>query len=280
MPDRISHTIPSPVTFTPPVTDPGDPRLKYRRQTWGAGRRAVDQKLMKRIQTMNLSSHTFLFTRIFLGFAFLVFWGCRIVEPDGGSYTQEEIDYFLEIALGTEYGTSNASIKKWTENIKIRVQGTPTEIDSQTVSQVVDELNDIIDGIELAVVSQNPNIEIHFLPESDFILIEPNYVSTNYGFFWVNWSIDGSIYHAKILISTDHVTQQQRSHLIREELTQSLGLMKDSYRYPDSIFYQGWTDVTSYLPIDSTVIEILYRSEIRPNMTGDQVVEVLNFQDN
>lgn len=235
---------------------------------------------MKRIQIRHLSSHTLLPTRISLGFVFLLFWGCRIVEPDRGSYTQEEIDYFLEIALGTEYGTSMASIKKWTDNINIMVQGTPTEVDSQTVDQVVDELNDILNGIELAVVSQNPNIDIHFLPESDFILIEPNYVSTNYGFFWVNWSIDGSIYHAKILISTDHVTQQERSHLIREELTQSLGLMKDSNRYPDSIFYQGWTDVTSYLPIDSIVIEILYRSEIRPNMTGEQVVEVLSIQDN
>ena len=129
------------------------------------------------------------------------------------------------------------------------------------------------------MVSQNPNIEIHFLPESEFRLIEPNYVPLNYGFFWVNWSISGSIYHARILISTDHVTQQERSHLIREELTQSLGLMKDSYRYPDSIFYQGWTDVTRYLPIDSTVIEILYRSEIRPNMTGEEVVAVFDLQD-
>jgi hypothetical protein len=210
---------------------------------------------------------------------FLVLWGCRTIEPDKGSYTQEEIDYFLEIALGTEYGTSKTSIKKWTDNIKIRVQGTPTDVDTQTLNQVVDELNDIIDGIELAVVSQNPNIEIHFLPESEFSSIDPNYVPTNYGFFWVNWSINGSIYHARILISTDHVTQQERSHLIREELTQSLGLMKDSYRYPDSIFYQGWTEVTRYLPIDGTVIEILYRSEIRPNMTGEEVVEVLNLQD-
>ncbi|MCH7940337.1 MAG: DUF2927 domain-containing protein [Candidatus Marinimicrobia bacterium] len=234
---------------------------------------------MNRIQTMNLSSHTFLFTRTFLGFVFLVFWGCRTIEPHRGSYTQEEIDYFLEIALGTEYGTSEATIKKWTDNIKITVQGTPTEVDSQTLNQVVDELNDIIDEIELAVVSQNPNIEIHFLPESEFRLIEPNYVPLNYGFFWVNWSISGSIYHARILISTDHVTQQERSHLIREELTQSLGLMKDSYRYPDSIFYQGWTDVTRYLPIDSTVIEILYRSEIRPNMTGEEVVAVFDLQD-
>lgn len=234
---------------------------------------------MSLVQLLHLSSHTILLARIMLGCVFILSWGCRIVEPDRETYTKEEMEYFFEIALGTEYGTSEANIKKWTENIKIMVQGAPTEVDSQTLNQIVDELNGILNGIKLAVVSQNPNIEIHFLPESDFSLIEPNYVPTNYGFFWVNWSINGSIYHARILISTDHVTQQERSHLIREELTQSLGLMKDSYRYPDSIFYQGWTEVTRYLPIDSTVIEILYRSEIRPNMTGEEVVEVLNLQD-
>ena len=65
--------------------------------------------------------------------------------------------------------------------------------------------------------------EIHFAPESRFALIEPNYVPTNYGFFWTNWNADGEIYWSRVLISTTDVTQQERAHLIREELTQSLG---------------------------------------------------------
>ncbi len=38
---------------------------------------------------------------------------------------------------------------------------------------------------------------------------------------------------------------------------------------------QQWTDVTRYTDLDKTVIEILYRPEIRPNMTRSQVLSVL-----
>jgi hypothetical protein len=31
-----------------------------------------------------------------------------------------------------------------------------------------------------------------------------------------------------------------------KELTQSLGLLNDSWKYPKSIFYQGWTTTTSF----------------------------------
>ena len=43
-----------------------------------------------------------------------------------------------------------------------------------------------------------------------------------------------------------------------EELTQSLGLFNDSYKYPESIYYQGWTTTTEYAPIDVELIEMLY----------------------
>jgi hypothetical protein len=55
--------------------------------------------------------------------------------------------------------------------------------------------------------------------------------------------------------------------------------MKDSYRYKDSVFYQGWTSVTQYADIDRALIEMLYRPEIRPGMTKSQVLQVLRTLD-
>ena len=49
-------------------------------------------------------------------------------------------------------------------------------------------------------------------------------------------------------------------HLLREELTQSLGLFNDSWDYPESIFYQAWTTTTEYAPIDSELIDMLYNN--------------------
>ena len=140
----------------------------------------------------------------------------------------------------------------------------------------IEELNVLQRQVTLKLVDERPNVEMIFAPEAGFAKLEPNYEPTNYGFFWVNWNSMGEIYRARILISSDRITQQERSHLVWEELTQSLGLMRDSIRYPDSIFYANRTDAAEYSDLDRAVIKILYRDEIEPNMTQGEVREVLN----
>jgi hypothetical protein len=200
-------------------------------------------------------------------------------------YTPAQINYFLEVALKSEYGNSQPMIKKWERDINIKVLGSPTPEDLRTLQSVIDELNTLVSGIQLQIVSvaegqnphvpgNSPNLEIYFVPESKFSHYEPNYQPLNYGFFWDWWNDDKVIQAGRIMISTVGITQQERSHLIREELTQSLGLMEDSEQYRDSIFYQGWTDTTHYAAIDKVLIEMLYRPEIRPGMTKSQVLKV------
>lgn len=128
--------------------------------------------------------------------------------------------------------------------------------------------------MRLKIDNNNPQVRLYFIPESKFKQYEKNYQPTNLGFFWNSWNAKNEIYSSKILISTNQVTQPERSHLIREELTQSLGLMRDSYRYKDSIFYQGWTSTSKYAEIDKALVEMLYRPEIRPGMTKAQVLQV------
>lgn len=195
------------------------------------------------------------------------------------AYTNEQLDYLLEVAIGTEFGDASNSIKKWIENVYIKVYGSTTLEDMQTLQKVVSELNELIDPIEITIVSdtqtdQKSNIDIYFVPEKEFAQYEPNYRPLNYGFFWVWWR-DHVIYRSRIMISTEGVTQVERSHLIREELTQSLGLMIDSSLYPDSIFFEGWTQTLEYAPIDRLLIEMLYQPEIMPGMTITTVIERL-----
>ena len=54
--------------------------------------------------------------------------------------------------------------------------------------------------------------------------------------------------------------------------------MKDSYRYEDSIFFQGWTDTTNYAPVDRAIISLLYDSRVQSNMTQDQVKKVFGIR--
>lgn len=198
------------------------------------------------------------------------------IEKETNYIGAQAKDYFYEIAFGSEYGESEATIKKWANDLKIKVNGQPTSHDLATLDKVIAELNSLIPGVQLQRSNLGANVEIYFVPESEFIKYEPNYVPTNYGFFWVWWNSLSEIYKARILITTEKVTQKERSHLIREELTQCLGLMNDSRRYEDSIFYQDWSDTQEYATIDRDIIKILYRGDIETGMTKSQVEAVLS----
>ena len=193
----------------------------------------------------------------------------------GGGYDQAALDYFRVIAGSSEFGGSEGVLHRWTGDLRIGIFGHPTPADRSALAAVVDDLNEIIDTVEVAVVASDPNVEMHFVPVDDFASIEPGYVEGNLGYVYIWWSDDGSVDRGRVLISTIGLTPQERAHLIREEFTQGLGLLNDSWDYPESIFYQGWTDTTEYGPLDRLVIEMLYRPELSAGMGIDDAVAVL-----
>ena len=117
------------------------------------------------------------------------------------------------------------------------------------------------------------NIQLYFSSIEAFRAVEPNYRNGNHGFFWTYWRA-GAIVRANLFVLKTQA-EIYRRHLLREELTQSLGLMNDSNQYPESIFYAPWTDVTVFADIDRMLISMLYRPDIDVNMNADEVLEVL-----
>jgi hypothetical protein len=186
-------------------------------------------------------------------------------------YSPDAIDYFLEVAFGSEHGQTPDRIFKWKQDIRIRISGRPTREDLATLQQVIDTINETQHTIRLSLERFSTNLVIYFVPEQRFAEIEPHYRSINPGFFWVHWG-DYEIYRARVLIDSERLNQEDRSALIKEELTQSLGLMNVSNRYTDSIF-NDYVDhyVSDYAPIDLLMIEMLYRPEIMPGMNRDDV---------
>jgi hypothetical protein len=191
-------------------------------------------------------------------------------------FTAEQISYFLDVAMGAEFSAAPARIHKWRGDVRIQYLGNPTETDLDTLRAVIAEVNQLTQGeINLSLVNETPNVTVRFVPESQFSNYEPNYQSTNYGFFWTWWN-NHVINQANILIATDSlITSQERSHLIREELTQSLGLMQDSRRYPNSLFFQDWTATTQYSDMDKALIRMLYQPTVKAGMTRAEVIAAL-----
>lgn len=187
------------------------------------------------------------------------------VAPRPGGYTADEVDYFAEIAPGFEFGNASRIIRKWGESVRLRVNGSPSQSDLDALDGVVAEINALTATHDIVLVDEDPLVEMHFAPTSSFPDILPGWVPGNVGYFSLWWGSAQTFTRGVILISTD-IEASVRPHLIREELTQSLGLANDSHRYANSIFYQEWSTVTEYAPVDRAVIEILYRPEITVGM--------------
>jgi hypothetical protein len=190
-------------------------------------------------------------------------------------FSSSELDYFEEIALGVEYGHARGRVLKWNDVLRIKVHGSPTAADRGALAQVLRDLNGLIGSERLSLVDRDANVELWFAPASHFPVLEPSYVPGNRGFVWIHWNGSGVIQRARILIASDQLTSRQRAHLIREELTQALGLLRDSDRYPESVFFRDWSETTEYAAIDEAVVRMLYRSEVRAGMPRAEVMTTL-----
>ena len=63
----------------------------------------------------------------------------------------------------------------------------------------------------------------------------------------------------------------RRQHVIREEITQIVGLPRDSWTYPESIFHEGESKTTEFTELGKAVIRLLYDPRIEPGMTVEEI---------
>ena len=154
---------------------------------------------------------------------------------------------------------------------RFKVHGTPTEADRQTLEQVVSELNSLVGQINLELVDEAANLEVYFSPRSHFFDIEPAYSPTNLGFSYAQFERDGAIQQGIVLIATDGTTQAERNHLIRAQLSQSLGFYNHSWKHSDSIFYKKGLTTEKYSPLDKATIRLLYQPQLEPGINLSQV---------
>jgi len=194
-----------------------------------------------------------------------------VPEDTESDWQAAAVEYLSEIGFDVEYGSAAPVLHKWAQDVRIEVHGSPTEVDLQTLDQVVLELNTKVGEINLGLVNEAGNLEVYFSPESHFSDIDPAYTPKNLGFFRVWFDGEGVIQQGRVLIAADGTTQAERAHMIREELTQSLWLFKDSWEHSDSIFYEGWTTTDKYGPLDEATIRLLYQPQLVPGMNRSQV---------
>lgn len=201
---------------------------------------------------------------------------------DSTSYTADEISYFREVAFGSEFGGRSDTIRKWQNDILVKVIGRASREDLESLSRVISDLNEIIDPLEIRMIDNStkagesdkiPNMSVYYIPNAEFVKHTSEKLAfENWGLFFYYGNAEGAINEAKVLIAVDKANMEERAHLIREEFTQALGLAQDSEKYRNSIFYQGWTTTQKYSEMDKRLISMLYIKDILPNMTEKDAV--------
>lgn len=192
-------------------------------------------------------------------------------------YELDVIEYFKEIALGFEFGGATEITRRWESDMKIFVGGSPTAAHLSELDDIIDEINGLTNGFTASIVSDTTqsNYYIYFGSGDDFGKIFPSASSlaeSNWGLFFLFWNGSQQLIRGHMYVDIFRANSQEQLHLLREELTQSLGLAKDSDRYSDSIFQQAFsTKTTSYSQIDKDLIRLLYHADMSVGLTASTV---------
>ena len=204
------------------------------------------------------------------------------IEPLSLTETQlETIAYFKEIALGFEFGGAAEITRRWETNMKIYVGGVKKPLLINELYKVIYEVNELAStGFMMSVVedSSQSNYYLYLGSGKEYGILFPSsqsQINSNLGLFNINWDSQNNLFKGRMYVDIYKPDKYAQQHLLREELTQSLGLGKDSYKYPESIFQQNWTLTTEYAEIDNELIRLLYYPSLYSGMTDVEVEEAI-----
>lgn len=191
------------------------------------------------------------------------------------------INFFTSVSLGSELGSQFQILKKWTSPMKVFLDGEIEDYHTDELTIIVDELNSFfIDDFHIEVVSE--------IDEANFVIFHGSFNDYKYqyqpqhdinqwthGYFDLSIDSDFTISSGHMFLNSHVTSEAQQRHLLREELTQALGLNNDIDHYPHSIFYQGYSDVRTYAEIDIEVIRLLYHPQLIPGLSKEATIGVL-----
>lgn len=227
--------------------------------------------------------------------------GCTDLGEEGTTFTYDEeyvvfpelegemayhmkkylITFFKSIAIGSEFGDKSPIVKKWKTDMKIFVGGTPSDTLLGELDLIIEEINEYMtDDISVEIVQDSieSNYYIYFGTSSNYAkkysFLAPLIVE-NKGLFTIYHDRDYWIYRGHMYVDMERSLIDEQLHILREELTQSLGLANDIPHDPLSIFYKGDSRTRAYSQMDIEVIRLLYHPTLIAGLSEESVQGVL-----
>ncbi|MBQ9252585.1 MAG: DUF2927 domain-containing protein [Clostridia bacterium] len=192
--------------------------------------------------------------------------------------SQEALSIFSYCAFHPEYGDEdNFRLTRWAQEITLWLGGAPTPEDRAVVDEFIQQLQQNVPHlppIHRVKIDTQANIRLWFIPLYSMGYYLTDYVEDNWGFFTYEHP-QWRIVSARVGIASDITTQEERNHLILEELVGALGLPGDHEVYEDSILYQAPTTTQALSDLDWRMLNLLYDPRVFPGMTEGQAREAL-----
>ena len=207
-------------------------------------------------------------------------------EYEFSEYDIELVNYFNEVALNAEYDVSPNRVTKWTEPMNVFIlKEKELNYEVSIIKNTIEKINILVQDefhIQLTDDPKKCNAVI-FLTERE--ILEP---LTPTFFENINTEVDGlaeigfdletfQITDAKIFIDILQPKETIESTIL-EEITQSIGLMNDSEKYSDSVFYENKADsinTVEYSKMDIEIIKMLYHPKMKPGLNYNKAEKVI-----
>lgn len=187
---------------------------------------------------------------------------------------QEEIDYFVKIAITDEaHNFLEIPLSKWTKNnVTVRYFGPGSAADVACADETIATFNSLSQTTKLAKTDGGLyDIEVHFATRAE---IEARGLGDALGYMHPTTFANGAFAHAEAYAPYDYGDDHFRCHIIRHEMTHTIGLqynltvLQGGFHY--SIFnvgIEGWSD---YINIDKDLIKMMYNTGVQPGWGAAQ----------
>lgn len=187
---------------------------------------------------------------------------------------EEVLQYFCEIAFGSELGESPPFLTKWVSPVSIAVSGDPLAEDLFLIGELVAALN-LVEGFPGIFFSRGEaDLTVFFLSpealEKRFSLWQRG----DGGTVEYVWNRSSGVI-TKAAVGIDKSLRRSRGATVAEEILQALGLGQDSSSRADSLFYDGVTAARAPAAMDLLLVELLYHPSLKAGMTKEEALPVL-----
>ena len=184
--------------------------------------------------------------------------------------TQEEIDSFYdEITLGTEFGEYSTERYWYKKDVYIYLCNWQDSIYVKEITKIAEELNSLTETINISVTNYEDKANLFlWVSEDRNTFIDDVGITSTTTLRRLKSSagmVLGGLNHSSNEIVKSFVFVLKTGNLnfdkctLREEITQSLGLFKDTYSCTNSIFSQFKTEqVLEYTELDKAIIKKHY----------------------